>query len=218
MNNSYSFDIDNDIINIFSSRSIDAVLEEYQLDTYYYLNQIHSDIIHIVNKDYINGSDGDAIITNKSNTPLVIRTADCIPVLVYDKENKIIAAVHSGWKGTLSNIVSKTIQLMINKYHSKKENIYVYLYPSIRNCHYEVDNDVYEKFKERMSDIDKYVIKKETKYYLSLQDIIINDLHKIGINNINDSHICTYCHHDKYYSYRFNHTDKRNYLLVMLKE
>ena len=218
MDNSYIFNIDKNVFNIFSSNSINELIKKYNIDNYYYLNQIHSDIVYHVDENYINNSDGDALITNKVNIPLVIKTADCVAILIYDKKNKVIATVHSGWKGTLKSIAVKTVKEMIDKYNSKSEDINVYLYPSIRKCHYEVGFDVYEKFKVNTANIDKYVIKKNNKYYLSLQDIIIADLHKIGIFNIMDSNICTYCNHNKYYSYRYNHTDKRNYLLVMLKE
>jgi len=149
---------------------------------------------------------------------MIIKVADCIPILLYDKENKVLALVHSGWKGTLSNITIKTIQKMISIYNSKKENIQVVIYPSIRQCHFEVDIDVYTLFKNKINNIDKYTIKNNNKYYIDMQSIIKDNLKQIGINNIIDTNICTYCNKDKYHSYRYNHTDKRNILLAMIKE
>lgn len=210
----YSFNIDN-IINIFSN-DIDYIKEKYNIDKYYELTQIHSNIINVLDNNYINKTKGDAIITNKKNIPLVIKTADCIPILLYDKENKVIALVHSGWKGTLNNIVIDTLNKMINKYNSKKENIDVYLYPSIRKCHFEVEYDVYTQFKNKIKNIEKYTTKKDIKYYIDLQQIVIDNLKQNGINKIYDSKVCTYCNHDIYHSYRYNHTNKRNYLLVII--
>ena len=216
MDKEYSFNIDNNIVNIFSN-DIDYIKNKYKIKEYYELTQIHSTIINIVDDNYINKSEGDALITNKINTPLVIKTADCIPILLYDNKHKVIAAIHSGWKGTLNNIVIKTLNLMISKFNSNKEDISAYLYPSIRNCHFEVEYDVYNMFKQKITNIDKYTTKKDIKYYIDLQQIIIDNLKENNITNIHDSGICTYCHNDIYYSYRYNHTDKRNYLLVMLK-
>ena len=213
-----TFNIDKHILNIFTSKNIDEILKLYNIDKHYYLNQIHSNKIHIVDDKYINGSDGDALITNKINTPLIIKTADCIPIVIYDKENKVIAAIHSGWKGTLNNIVINTIKIMKEKFNCQKENIYVYLYPSIRRCHFEVKQDVYLEFKNKIVNIDNYVLKKERSYYIDLQQIVKDNIKLLGINNIIDSNICTYCYHDKFYSYRYNKTNKRNILFVMIKE
>ncbi len=107
---------------------------------------------------------------------------------------------------------------MINKYNSNTSDISAYLYPSIRKCHFEVEKDVYSMFKEKIPNIDKYTINKDIKYYIDLQQIVIDNLKNNGINDINDSNICTYCQNKDYYSYRYNHTDKRNYLVVSIKE
>ena len=216
--NDIILDIDKSIINIFSNKSINIILKELNLNNYYEVKQIHSDIIHIIDDNYTNTLTGDALITKDINKPLIIKIADCVPILLYDKENKIIALIHSGWKGTLEYITNKTIKVMQNKYNSKLENINAYIYPSIRQCHFEIEEDVYKLFKDKIKNIDKYTIKKDIKYYINLQSIIIDNLKDLGINNIIDTNICTYCNHDIYYSYRYNHTDKRNILLAMIKE
>lgn len=216
MDKDFVFNIDDNIINIFSN-SIDDIKKKYKITDYYELTQIHSTNTIIVDNNYINKTVGDALITNKINTPLVIKIADCIPILLYDNKNKVIAVIHSGWKGTLNNIVINTLNIMISKYNSKTENISAYLYPSIRKCHFEVEEDVYKLFKNKVNNINKYTTKKTNKYYIDLQQIVIDNLKENNITNIHDSGICTYCHNDIYYSYRYNHTDKRNYLLVMLK-
>ena len=211
MNKEFRFNTSHNLFNLFTSN-------KPNIDFYYELNQIHSDIIVTIDDNYQNNTIGDAMITTKKNTPLVIKTADCIPILLYDKEKKVLALVHSGWKGTLNNIASKTVTEMMNKYDTNPNNIMAYLYPSIRKCHFEIEFDVYKLFKDKITNIDKYTDKKGNKYYLDLQAIVTDSLHLIGVNNIFDSGICTYCHHDKFHSYRYNHTDKRNYLIGMIKE
>lgn len=210
MNNSYSFNIPN-IINIFTPDNID-------ITNSYSLNQIHSNIVNIVDDNYINNSDGDALITNQKNIKLVIKTADCIPILLYDKQNKVLALVHSGWKGTINNIVSSTVNKMVSNYATNTSNIEAYIYPSIRKCHFEVEEDVYKLFENKITNIDKYTTHKGIKYYIDLQQIVKDNLADLGITNIKDSNICTYCCHDKFYSYRYNKTANRNILLAMIKE
>ena len=216
--NDIKLNIDNNILNIYSNKPINKILQELNLNNYYETKQTHSNIVHILDDNYINQSEGDSLITNLPNKPIIIKVADCIPILLYDKENKVIAIVHSGWKGTLQSITSNTINKMITKFNSKKENIYVYIYPSIRKCHFEVEYDVYSLFKNKFNNIDKYTNKLDIKYYIDMQSIIKDELKEIGINNIYDTNICTYCNHNIYHSYRYNHTDKRNILLAMIKE
>ena len=215
--NEYSFNIDN-VFNVFSSAPLDLILAKYQINNYYYLNQIHSDIVLIADNNYVNNTDGDALITNEVNKPLVIRTADCVSIILYDRVNKVLAVIHSGWKGTLNKIVLNALNIMKEKYHCQVENIASYLYPSIRKCHFEVEKDVYDIFKNRLVNIDNYTSNKGIKYYIDLQKIIIADLAAAGVNNINDANTCTYCNHNDFYSYRYNKTDKRNYLIAYIKE
>lgn len=217
MDKEISFQIDN-ILNIFTSNNIKEILNKYHIDNYYELTQIHSTITHIVNDNYQNNSFGDALITNKINTPLVIKTADCCGILLYDKRKQVIATIHSGWKGTLNNITKNTVKLMIKEFNSNPQDIYAHLYPSIRSCHFEVEYDVYSKFKNNIKDIDKYVNQKDIKYYIDLQSIIKDNLKELGITNITDSNICTFCHNNIFHSYRYNHTNKRNILIAMIKE
>lgn len=213
-----TLNIDENILNIFTNKTINEILKEFELNEFYELKQTHSNIVHIVDENYINESIGDALITNQKNKPLVIKIADCIPIVLYDKEKEIIAIIHSGWKGTLEGITENTIKVMKESFSSNTKDIQAYIYPSIRKCHFEVEEDVYSLFKNKIDNIDKYTTIKDIKYYIDLQSIIKDKLINIGINNIIDTNICTYCNHDIYHSYRYNHTDKRNILLVMIKE
>ena len=115
MNKEFKFDIAPNLYNLFTTN--------INIEDYYELKQMHTDTIVIVDDSYQNNTRGDAMITTKKNIPLVIKTADCIPILLYDKENKVLALVHSGWKGTLNNIVGKTVSKMLDTYHSIPYNI-----------------------------------------------------------------------------------------------
>ena len=164
-----------------------------------YCNQVHSDIIRIFEE---NNKDGDALITDSVNTAVGVFTADCVPVLLFDKENKIVAAVHSGWRGTVKNIVLKTVVKMISGYGCKPENIIAYFGPHNRQCCYEVGTEVMEEFEsnEAFRNID-YI--KDSN--ISLVACITKQLLEADLisENINDVALCTFCSDEyKLHSYR----------------
>lgn len=153
----------------------------------------------------------DGLVTNKSNINLITTSADCIIFLIYDPINKVIANVHSGWRGTLQRIVIKTIIKMHNKFDSNYEDIIICICPSIRKCHFEADYDVFEMFYKEFK-YDNIYEKKGNKWYIDT--ILINKLMllELGVKqeNIIDSNICTVCSGKYINSYR---KDKENFKL-----
>ena len=87
----------------------------------------------------------DAIITEKKNFPIAVLTADCVPLLVFDKKRKMIAAIHAGWKGAIKGVVNKVIKFMLKKGCSRKD-IIVAIGPSIAQKSYNVKLDFKNKF------------------------------------------------------------------------
>lgn len=167
-----------------------------------YLHQEHSNVFHIVKesnyKDLV-GIDGDAIITNAVNIPIGIFTADCVPIIIVDKVNKITAVVHAGWKGTDKKIVKDVISLMVLKMGTDPLNIIAAIGPSIGSCCFEVNQDVASKF--------YYVEKRDDKYYVDLWEENINQLKECSVSaeNISCINICTACNTDNFFSYRAEH-------------
>lgn len=173
--------------------------------------QTHTDNVKIVKK-IEKLEDTDGIITNKKEITLITTSADCISFLLYDPVKKAIGSIHSGWKGTLKGIIVKAIEKMVTEYQSKPEDIICCICPSIRQCCFEVDEDVkdlfYNKYKDlkNIDEIIKLGDKKENKqkYYIDTVKINIELLKNIGLKeeNIIDSNICTMCHSKEFYSYR----------------
>ncbi|MBK1813797.1 peptidoglycan editing factor PgeF [Clostridium sp. YIM B02505] len=169
-----------------------------------YLKQIHSDKIIIVNDDEILNDqvEGDSLITSSVNTIIGIFTADCVPVLIWDSNKKVIAAVHSGWKGTFDSIVKKTIEVMIKDFNCESSSIKIFIGPHIRQCCYEVSEELIDKFKKN------YLYEEEdinNGRFLSLEKCIEVQLKYLGINkdNIIKSTSCTLCEKNtKLHSYR----------------
>ena len=133
-------------------------------------------------------------------------------MLLYDPVKKAIGSIHSGWNGTLKGIIVKAIEKLITEYQSNPEDIICCICPSIRQCCFEVDEDVkdlfYNKYKDlkNIDEIIKLGDKKENKqkYYIDTVKINIELLRNIGLKeeNIIDSGICTMCHSKEFHSYR----------------
>ena len=114
------------------------------------LNQIHSNKFIFINKNYKKKRKfkADAIITNQKKLPIGVLTADCVPILIYDKKKNIIAAIHAGWKGAYKGIIKKVLDFMLKK-GCKRENITITIGPSIAQKNYEVKRNFMNKFIKR---------------------------------------------------------------------
>lgn len=184
----------------------------YELKNLRYMNQVHGNNVSIVTLDSqpcIN--ECDAIITQELDLPLMVMVADCIPILMYDQEQGVIAAIHAGRNSTFLNIASKTASMMIDKFGCKAENIEVELGPSIQKCCYEVSLELSNIVKNSFG--EAYVNER----YIDLQGINIKQLNEMGVNTIKVSNICTKCSNEPYFSYRKNKKTGRFAGVIMLK-
>lgn len=153
--------------------------------------------------------DVDALVTEKENKILSLVFADCMPIFVIDKTKQIIANIHSGWQGTLQKISLETINKMIDVFKCNPKDIYIFIGPTIRKCHFEVDEDVKDKFVKEYKGIcneEEFVTKSsvERKYYIDTICLNKRILESVGLpkENIIDSNICTVCNSNLIHSYR----------------
>jgi polyphenol oxidase len=178
-----------------------------------YLSQIHSDLVFT---NDCRGCEGDAIITDKPGVAVGVFTADCVPVIIYDPVHKAAAAVHSGWKGTYSIIVSKTIDKMKSAYGSVPGDMKVFIGPNMRECCYEVSEELVQKFRESdyYKDTDAFQGRK-----LSMEKCILRQLENQGVHdqNIKVTGLCTSCSNVELYSYRGGEKDKRLFSFIYIK-
>lgn len=156
----------------------------------------------------------DGVITNVKDIPIATTNADCILYLIYDKKNKVIGSIHSGWRGTYQRIIENAVDLMIDKYNSKVEDIMIFICPSIRKCHFEVSKDVKDMFEEKFKftgKLDEIIFdsKQEGKYYIDTVHLNNILLENKGIlkENIIDSLICSVCNSEIVSSYRVEGKD-----------
>ena len=90
----------------------------------------------------------DAFITTLSGVAIGVRTADCVPILMYDPVHRVIAAVHSGWKGTVLMISKSTVNLMGERFGTNPKDLRVVIGPAIGPNSFQVGEEVAERFKD----------------------------------------------------------------------
>lgn len=169
--------------------------------------QTHTDNIRIVTEsDHGKGIcresdifDTDGLVTDVKGTSLIVFSADCNPILLWDRKKNVISAVHSGWRGTVKHISQKAVGIMVSHFNCSASDIVAAVGPSIGPCCFEFGSEAVALFDE------KYIAKAENdKYKVDLWSIIYDDLWQSGLlsENIDISRICTVCQSDRYYSYR----------------
>lgn len=154
----------------------------------------------------------DGLMTNKQNLFLVTTNADCILLLFFDPSQKVIANVHSGWKGTIQRISVETVHKMEKEYNCKPENIICCICPSIRKCHFEVEKDVQalfeSEFKKELQKVGRFneIIERKSEKKWVIDTVEINKiiLQNEGLkpDNIFDCGICSVCNSDLIHSFR----------------
>ncbi|WP_342347967.1 peptidoglycan editing factor PgeF [uncultured Nitrospira sp.] len=173
------------------------------------LKQIHSTRVVVIHTHRglgaLEQTEGDALVTNQPETLVVVRTADCVPVLLVEKTRGVVAAIHAGWRGAVAGIVAETIRACVDEFGAKPEHMHLAIGPSIGPCCYEVDEQVLNPLRSRYP-IWPGVLQetKEGKGVLDLKQLIY---HQIRAGGVPDSQIgrvdhCTHCRDDLFYSYR----------------
>ncbi len=174
------------------------------------LNQVHGDRIFVIEPQgrYFpphNEFNYDAIVTNRTGLAICIKTADCVPVFIADKVQKVIAVVHAGWRGTASGISAKVIRLMKNQYGSLPHDIMAAVGPSIAPCCYEVDSITADAFgAQKCKESFLFPQAMKNKYLLDLPEANRRQLLNCDIpeTNIELSGYCTMCNQDIFFSHR----------------
>lgn len=175
-------------------------------------HQTHSNCVRVIDHTYINkckeeqtaGLEGvDALVTGFPGYCLCVSTADCIPVLLYDDRNRVIAAIHAGWRGTVVRIVEKTLSIMAERYGTEGRNVTACIGPGISQKAFEVGDEVYEAFREAGFDMD-LIGRKEAKWHIDLWEANRQQLlaHGVKPENIEIAGICTYANNADFFSAR----------------
>ncbi len=191
--------------NVIENRKrIAETLQIGQFD-FYDLWQVHSNQVVIAERPRQRGEHhikADAVVTNKRNVALLMQFADCVPILFFDPEKKVVASAHAGWKGTLSGIAAKTAKEMMQKFKCEPDSIISVIGPSICREHYQIGDDVASKVRTVFKNEENVLANFQDKTFMDLQTANRILLEKVGIKNIQMMEICTICNKEDWFSHR----------------
>ncbi len=176
------------------------------------LNQIHSNKFYFINKNYKfkkKKLNGDALITNVKKIALGVLVADCVPILIYDKNLKIISAIHAGWKSVYKEIIKKVVKFLIKK-GSNTKNLVAVIGPSISEKSYEVQKDFKDKFLKKDKQSKFFFKIRKNKTYFGLNKYVYYHLKKLGIKNLEIIKKNTFDPKNNFFSARRSIQNKEN--------
>jgi len=172
-------------------------------------HQVHGTNIRVVTGDDRGGlykpnpHQADGLITKTPGVALLVYTADCVPVLLYDPVTNAAGAVHAGWRSTMADIAGIAIKKMVSEFSCSPVNIKAAIGPCISKCCFETDKDVADALYYVLNaDAESCIIKHGDKYKIDLKETNRLLLKRAGVNDIDVSEDCTSCLTDKYWSHR----------------
>lgn len=186
---------------------------EWKVNQFVFPRQSHSDQVVVINSDNRSAaiSDTDALITNERGIFVCVQTADCVPVLLFDTQKKVVAAIHAGWRGTVSKIVQKTILRMAQEFDCNPDDLVAGIGPSIHMHAYEVGPEVVKSIEAgfpNSSSLLKPSLNTGHAYF-DLWEANKTVLIESGIaeENIEVMGLCSYEHSNLFYSARRDGSD-----------
>ena len=204
-----NFNTNDTILNIKNNRKLVCNYHKLNIENLKTVKQVHSNKVLTINnlEQKTNDIEADALVTNQPNLILGILTADCAPVLAFDPINKIIAAIHIGWKGAIKNILSNTIDTFIAM-NANTQNIKLAIGPCIGPMSYEVKNDFYDNFLKINIKNKKYFTNlNSNKLRFNLPEYIHDEALNKGVLNKNISNLKrdTFIEKEMFFSFRRNY-------------
>lgn len=172
-------------------------------------HQIHTDTVRVVTEADCMGLDHhaypecDALVTNVPGLALVIFTADCTPILLYDPVTGAVGAIHAGWRGTAMDIAGKAVQTMVCAFGCEQANIRAAIGPNIGVCCFETDGEVPAAMEHAFGpEVRQWIHPVGNKYYVNLKEINRYALNRAGVSHVEVSEDCTACQHQRFWSHR----------------
>lgn len=175
--------------------------EKFDCDNLKTAKQVHGDNIEIIKSDTDFYDNTDALISNVSNTVMIMNFADCVPIILFSKRDNTGAIVHAGWRGTAAEIVYKTVNKMKTELNINPKDIIALIGPSIGKCCFETHSDAFEQLIKNKAVTSLYE-EKNGKYFIDLKMINRNQLINADVENIDTCNYCTCCMSDIFFSYR----------------
>ena len=203
-----SFTVGDDEENVRENLSKIADAVGFDISDIVCSNQVHSDAVRKVSSSDKGvgifspkfASPADALITDEKGVLLLVRSADCTPILLFDEKRHAVAAIHSGWRGTLSDIIGKTVMAMSAEYGTAPEDICAAIGPCISCDSFEVGADVAKAFLD--AGYGDFIDESREKPHIDLVGICEKELESAGVCRIDIANECTVKNSDLYFSHR----------------
>ena len=193
---------------------VEKAISAFSFKSHVLMNQEHGDIVHVIRQGERPAS-GDGILLLEQHVAGIIKTADCLPVILYSSSSRVAAIVHSGWKGTALGIARKAVQQM-KALGVDPKGIGALIGPGIGPCCYQVQEDVAGIF--RKAGFTSPVIQvREAAIFLDLKRANVQMLREEGVTDIHDVDLCTCCREDLFYSARRDKGRGRQINFVMVR-
>ena len=155
---------------------------ENWISEYTGLTQIHSSKVVLADGRRGNLEEGDALVTSETGNWIGIRTADCVPILIVDPNQRVVAAIHAGWRGTVASIASHAIESMSNHFKSDRRQMLVAIGPAIGPCCFEVGPEVAQQFHSSSRMVDLATTNAQLLIEAGVEP-----------EHIDIMHLCTFC-------------------------
>jgi YfiH family protein len=189
--------------NVSSNLSIVSKKIGIDKDDLFLMNQTHSNKVVVINESNqnIKRVNTDALITNIKNIAISVLTADCVPILIYEKINHIVACVHAGWKGAVGGIIENTFNQIIDM--NNDYEIYVAIGPCIGLKNYEVGKEFYNEFiREDNKNKSFFFTNKNDKFFFDIRKYVNFKITKFNVKHIENIDLDTYAEKENFFSFR----------------
>ena len=189
--------------NVLKNLSIVSKKMEVSKNNLYTMNQSHSNKVVIIDKNNqnIKRVNSDALITSIKNISISVLTADCVPILIYEKKNHFVGCVHAGWKGAINGIIENTFNQMLQI--NKNSNFYVAVGPCIGFKNYEVGREFYNKFISENKTNEKFFSPNDKdKFFFDLRKYVNTKISKFDVKYVENIDLDTYFEKENFFSFR----------------
>ncbi|MGH7885450.1 MAG: peptidoglycan editing factor PgeF [Thermodesulfobacteriota bacterium] len=190
------FDLTHGFIYDFEKSDFELVSEKHGLNKIHSLKQIHSDKIFLLEdiERQPNLNEGDCLISRTKKVGVSVVTADCVPILVYERLSGVVSAIHAGWRGTLNEITAACIKKIKEISNLSNFDFAAVIGPAIGKCCYEVDYDVASKFISKFGGDNFFLTRLDSgKFILDLVYLNRHQLESMGVKKIDVLDSCTKC-------------------------
>jgi YfiH family protein len=144
----------------------------------------------------------DGLITDLPGIPLMLRFADCVPILLYDPAHQAIGIAHAGWRGTVTKVLTNTVNAMREHFDTDARDLLACIGPSIGPCCYEIGADVQARVESAFPEEHARLLRRNGTLYLDLWQANAAQLQALGVTDFEVAGVCTADHTDDFYSWR----------------